>query len=252
MFGKIVIVAAVAGFGLALGNAPARAQEEFGSPELIAAAKAEGKLVYYTANFAEVEQQVIKEFNKRFPEIRIEMVRAPGGQLITRVKTEAAAGKLIADVVDHSDRALMAELIDLFQDYAPPNAADYNPDAQISPKLWPRATLVWSIAYNTELVKEAPMTWMDLTKPEYDKMTGQVFAESGGTTWTRTMFERQVLGEDYWAKQAATHPARRWRMRWCAARSRWGRCSTTRSIRNRRTARRSRSSSRRRAPRSIL
>ena len=134
------------------------------------------------------------------------MVRAPGGQLITRVKTEAAAGKLIADVVDHSDRALMQPLADLFQDYAPPNAADYNPDALISPKLWPRATIVWSIAYNTELVKNPPKSWMDLTKPEYDKMIGQVFAQSGGTTWTRIMFERQVLGEDYWAKQAATHP----------------------------------------------
>ena len=186
-------------------RAPAQAQE-FGSPELIAAAKKEGKLVFYTANFAEVEQQVIKAFNKRFPEIKVEMVRAPGGQLITRVKTEAAAGKLIADVVDHSDRALMQPLVDLFQDYAPPNAADYNPEALISPKLWPRATLVWSIAYNTELVKDPPKTWMDLTKPEYDKMTGQVFAQSGGTTWTRIMFERQVLGEDYWAKQAATHP----------------------------------------------
>ena len=132
---------------------------------MIAAAKAEGKLVFYTANFAEVEQQVIKAFNKRFPEIKVEMVRAPGGQLITRVKTEAAAGKLIADVVDHSDRALMQPLADLFQDYAPPNAADYNPEALISPKLWPRATLVWSIAYNTELVKNPPKTWMDLTKP---------------------------------------------------------------------------------------
>ena len=100
----------------------------------------------------------------------------------------------------------MLPLVDLFQDYAPPNAADYNPDAQISPKLWPRATLVWSIAYNTELVKNPPKSWMDLTKPEYDKMIGQVFAQSGGTTWTRIMFERQVLGEDYWAKQAATHP----------------------------------------------
>src|SRR5207244_12362737 len=135
-----------------------------------------------------------------------EMVRAPGGQLITRVKTEAAAGKLIADVVDHSDRALMSELVDLFKDYAPPNAADYNPQAQISPKLWPRVTLVWSIAYNTELVKDPPKSWMDLTKPQYDKMTGQVFAASGGTTWTRIMFERQVLGEDYWQKQAATNP----------------------------------------------
>ena len=48
---------------------------------------------------------------------------------------------------------------------------------------------------------------MDLTKPEYGpKKIGQVIAASGGTTWTRVMFERQVLGEDYWKKQAATSP----------------------------------------------
>jgi iron(III) transport system substrate-binding protein len=194
------------GLAVALSAAPAFAQN-FGSPELIAAANKEGRLVYYTANFAEVEQEVIKAFNKRFPNIKVEMVRAPGGQLITRVKTEAAAGKLSADVVDHSDRALMADLVDLFQDYAPPNAADYLPEAQISPKLWPRATLVWSIGYNTELMKNPPKTWMDLTKPEYaNRQIGQVFAASGGTTWTRIMFERQVLGEDYWKKQAATNP----------------------------------------------
>ena len=104
---------------------------------------------------------------------------------------------------------------------------------------------VWSIAYNTELVKNPPKTWMDLTKPEYDKKTGQVFAPSGGTTWTRIMFERQVLGEDYWAKQAATQsdPLSVGRAdvgRDGARRSRDGRrCSTTRSTRNRRTARRS-------------
>src|ERR1700761_9426404 len=205
MSSKIIALAAAAGLALAF-DAPANAADDFGPPELIAAAKAEGTLVYYTANFAEIEQVVIKEFNKRFPEIKVEMIRAPGGQLITRVKTEAAAGKLIADIVDHSDRALMKPLEDLFQDYAPPNAADYDPAALVSPKYWPRATIAWSIAYNTELVKNPPKTWMELTKPEYDKQIGQVFAQSGGTTWTRIMFERQVLGEDYWAKQAATHP----------------------------------------------
>src|SRR4029078_11601886 len=80
-----------AGRALAQGN-------EFGSAELIAAAKKEGRFVFYTANFAEGEQEGIHAFNKRFPEIKVEMVRAPGGQLITRIKTEAAAGKLSADV----------------------------------------------------------------------------------------------------------------------------------------------------------
>jgi iron(III) transport system substrate-binding protein len=198
----------IAGVAVAALATPALAQQEFGSPELIAAAKKEGRLVYYTANFAEVEQEVINAFNKRFPEIKVEMVRAPGGQLITRVKTEAAANKLSADVVDHSDRALMKDLTDLFQDYAPPNAADYREDVRISPKLWPRVTLVWSIAYNSELVKNPPKNWMDITKTaEYgNKQVGQVIAASGGTTWTRIMFERQVLGEDYWEKQAKTNP----------------------------------------------
>ena len=193
---------------MALAGPPALAQQpNFGPPELIEAARKEGKLVFYTASFTEVEQEVIKAFNKRFPFIRVEMVRASGGQLITRIRTEAAAGKLIADVIDHSDRGLMLEMQDLFMDYAPPNAADYIPEASPSPKIWPRITLGWSIAYNTELVKNPPKTWMDLTKPEYaNGQIGQVIAPSGGTTWTRTMFERQVLGEDYWPKQAATKP----------------------------------------------
>jgi len=194
---------AAAALALAFGLSPAHAQE-YGSAELIAAAKKEGKLVFYTANFAETEQEVINAFNKRFPEVKVEMVRAPGGQLITRIKTEAAANKLLADVVNHSDRGLMLELADLFQDYAPPNAADYLPESRVSEKLWPSVTLGWSIAYNSELVKNPPTSWMDLLKPEYKgKLIGHVAGPSGGTTWTRAMFERQVLGEDYWTKQAA-------------------------------------------------
>lgn len=183
---------------------PASAESEFGPKDLVDAAEKEGALTYYTANFAETEQEVIKAFNKRFPKIKVSMVRAPGGQLITRIKTEAAAGKLAADVVNHSDRGLMLELQDMFQDYTPPNASDYRPDALVSPKFWPGVTLGWCIAYNTQLVKNAPKTWMDLTKDEYKgKQIGQVVGPSGGTTWTRIMFERQVLGEDYWKKQAA-------------------------------------------------
>lgn len=69
IFAKTVAMAGAAVLGLISGASPVQAQE-FGPPELIAAAKAEGKLVFYTANFAEIEQLVIKQFNKRFPEIR--------------------------------------------------------------------------------------------------------------------------------------------------------------------------------------
>src|SRR5437660_10089364 len=142
---------------LAASIAPAAAQ--FGSPELIEAARKEGKLVFYSANVAESETPILNAFNKRFPFIRVEFLRAPGNQLLQRVKTEAAAGKLLADVIDHSDRSLMLEIENIFQDYSPPNAAHYISETLASPKLWPPPTGVWSIAYNSEIVKNPPKSW---------------------------------------------------------------------------------------------
>src|SRR5580704_18808276 len=143
---RTIMKAAGLGLAGAFAGLPAWAQNEFGSKELIEAAEKEGALTYYTANFGEVEQEVIKAFNKRFPKIKVSMVRAPGGQLITRVKTEAAAGKLAADVVNHSDRGLMKDIAEHFQDWSPPNAKDYRDDVQVAPQLWPKTTLGWSIA----------------------------------------------------------------------------------------------------------
>ena len=81
------------------------------SVDLLAAAKKEGKIVLYTANFLDTEQAVAKRFFERFPGMQIEIVRAPTGQLITRIKTEAAGNKLIADVIDISDRVQARAMI---------------------------------------------------------------------------------------------------------------------------------------------
>src|SRR5262249_56767970 len=82
---------------------PFAARAQFGPPGLIEAAKQEGKLVFYSANVAESEQPIIEAFNKKIPFIKVELLRAPGNQLLQRVKTEAAAGQLLADVIDQSD-----------------------------------------------------------------------------------------------------------------------------------------------------
>ena len=200
-------LASLAALGVVTRYGPVRAATPFQpAASLLDAALKEGEMVLYTAAFPEVMQDTIALFNMRF-KIQVKMVRASGGQLITRVKSEAASNKLEADVLDHSDRAQTRAIENIFADYAPPNAADYLPETLVSPKLWPTITPGWCIAWNSELVKNPPKTWMDLCKPEYaGGKIGQVIGPSGGTTWTRIMFERQVLGEDYWAKQAATKP----------------------------------------------
>jgi len=58
----------------------------------------------------------------------------------------------------------MLPLADLFQDYAPPNAPITIRRRWCRQNL-ARLTAVWAIAYNTELIKDPPKTWMDLTKP---------------------------------------------------------------------------------------
>lgn len=207
-FTRREVLVSTAALGLTAIARPARAAAFQPPGSLVDAARKEGRMVLYTASFTEVMQETINTFKKRFAFIDIELVRASGGQLITRVTTEAAAGKLAADVVDHSDPALMKRIEHVFQDYAPPNAKDYVKSALISPKLWPTIAPCWSIAYNSELVKNPPKTWWDLCKPEYgNKQIGQVIGPSGGTTMTRIMFERQVLGESYWTKQAAVKPS---------------------------------------------
>ncbi len=188
---------------------PAKAADTpYGSDELIAKAKEEGRLVLYSVNFNETEQAWIIAFNKRFPFVKVELVRAPGGQMITRIRTEAAAGKLVADVIEYSDRGHLKSMGSLYQEYAPPTAADFKPEAVTDPhKLWPRTTSGWCIAYNTELVKDPPKTWWELTDPKWTGgQIAEVIAGGGGPPWNRTLFQRQVLGLEYWQKLAANKP----------------------------------------------
>jgi iron(III) transport system substrate-binding protein len=178
------------------------------SADLLAAARREGKIVLYTANFLDTEQAVAKRFSARFPGIQIEFVRAPTGQLITRIKSEAAANRMIADVIDMSDRVQARAMVALFAPYAPPNAADYPEVARTGDRLWPRSGNAWTITYNSALVTDPPKSWADLVKPEFGKQhIGQTVIASGGGPFVRAMFERKVLGEDYWVRQAALKPA---------------------------------------------
>ncbi|BBK43176.1 ABC transporter substrate-binding protein [Allostella vacuolata] len=198
-------IAAPALAALLWSGAGAMAQECC-SKELVDAANKEGKLVLYTALLLDSEQIVMKEFNKKFPKVKVDIVRAPGARLFTRIETEAAAGKLGADVVDLTDLGLAKRIENVFADYAPPNAAQWQKETMISPKLWPRTVHVYGLAYNVALLKDPPKSWKDMTNPAYKGKMGLVIAGSGGTTWTKAMFQRKVLGEDYWKAVAAVEP----------------------------------------------
>ena len=176
------------------------------SPALIEAAKKDGGFVNYTAQIENLELETIAAFNKRFPFVKVEIVHLPGGQLIERIKAEIAANKLVADLIEHSEPSLLVAIENAFRPYAPPNAADYIPEAVASPRIWPRLTAGTCICWNSELIKDRPSGWWDIASPRYAGQVGMPSGYTGGSTWVWVMFQRKVLGEEYWAKQAAIKP----------------------------------------------
>ena len=156
------------GTAAAFVSGPVCAASRYDPPgALIEAARKEAGFVLYTAQIEEVEQELIAAFNRRFPFVKVEVMHAPGGQLIERIRAEVATNKLTADLIDHSEPGLLATMNGIFRDYQPPNAADYIPATIFTPRLWPRLTAGWCIAWNTELIGEKPGRWWDLTKPGY-------------------------------------------------------------------------------------
>ena len=151
------------------------------SADLLAAARKEGKIVLYTANFLDTEQAVVKRFSERFPGIQIEIVRAPTGQLITRIKTEAAANRMIADVIDISDRVQARAHDRAVRALCAAERSRLSRGGAHADRLWPRSGNAWTITYNSALVTDPPKSWADLAKPEFGKLRlGQTVIASGG------------------------------------------------------------------------
>ena len=188
------------------------------------------------------------------------MVRAPGGQLITRIKTEAAAGKLLADVVDHSDRGLMlGHRRTCSRTTRRPTPRTTPEDVQVSPQaLAARPRSAGRSPTTPTLVKNPPKI---LDGPDQAGIRQQADRPGDRAVGRHDLDAHHVrapgarrglleeAGRD--PAGAVSRPARRPRMRWCAARSRSAPLLYNIDLHRRSaTARRSRSSSRPRACRS--
>ena len=185
--------------------------EELGGEALIREAKKEGKVVVYTANILSLAKTMQTAFNKRFPEIKAEVVRLGGGALHRKILTEHSAGKLLADVIEMSDRGLIRREMaaGVIGKHTIPTDGMYPADTKIPGMVYPGCTYLYLIAYNPAIVKNPPKSWMDLVDPRFRGQLGLVPAELGGTPWMTALFQYQVLGnnsDSYWRKLAAQKP----------------------------------------------
>lgn len=93
--GKLSVVASLAIFTVAL-TSGARAQT---LDQIVEGAKKEGQLVWYDSTPADQAEVVIKEFNKKYPFIKVAYTELEGGVKAARVLQESMAGGPTADVM---------------------------------------------------------------------------------------------------------------------------------------------------------
>ena len=148
---------------LALGAvfaAPARAEAppaETITPQLIEAAKKEGKVVWYTAVDLSVAEKIAGAFKAKFDGIDVRVERTGAERVFQRIGQEYASNIHAVDVVNSSDAAhfILWKRDGILAPYVPEDVAKFYPpehkdiDGQFA------SWRVWLsiIAYNTSLVK---------------------------------------------------------------------------------------------------
>lgn len=155
-----------AGFVLAACAGPGGASNSATSSATAAASSATGAITLYTCiNDGEI-QPIIQGFQAAHPGDRVDLFRAPTGQLNARVAADVRSGGLKADVVWACDPLTMAAFVQqrLVGGWTP-SAASAVP-GRYRTKDYVAAVLLYVVAVTHSGVP-APKTWSDLTGSAY-------------------------------------------------------------------------------------
>lgn len=163
---RIAILAATCALALAIGASMGRAAGV--DP---AAAKKEGKVVWYTSTPIAMAQKIAKLFEEETG-IKVEMFRSGGSAIVRRFLQEQQAGRLAADVMTTSDPAATAALArkGAFVAFKPRNFDKIVDEGRDQDGYFVAQRLnLMTIYARSDKVAEAdrPKTWADLLDAKY-------------------------------------------------------------------------------------
>jgi iron(III) transport system substrate-binding protein len=157
-------------------------------PERIAKAKTEGQVVFYSTMGIDTVRPVTLAFEKKFPFLKVEVLRLNSERVFNRVMIEHQTGKVHADVVNLSVMPLLK---------AKRVLAPYrSPEMKAFPEKFRDTDDTWTglvgnyvvMGYNSKLVPEAtaPKDWSDLTQPRWK---GRMAMDVEDYDWFGAMLE---------------------------------------------------------------
>jgi iron(III) transport system substrate-binding protein len=174
---------------------PAAAQD-------VAAARKEGKVVWYTSLALTTAEKVAKLFEAKYPGIKAEVHRTGSQRILQRVMQELSASIKNVDVIHTSDAGHYVLLKDkkLLLKYTPAGAERLAAGFKDKDGYYYglRAT-VNVIAYNTRVVPaaEAPKTWKDLLAAKWKGKLVTAHPGYSGVIATHVLALSNLLGWDY-------------------------------------------------------
>ena len=178
------------------------------TPELIDAAKKEGKVIWYTSIDLPLAEKIAKSFEAKYPGIAVRVERSGAERVFQRIGQEYASNIHAVDVANSSDAAhfIIWKGQNLLEAYVPEDVAKFysvehkDADGQFASfRVW-----VCIIAYNTNLVKkeDAPKSFADLLDPKWKSKIVKAHPGYSGTIMTATYQMQRDLGWDYFEKLA--------------------------------------------------
>jgi iron(III) transport system substrate-binding protein len=178
------------------------------TPELIEAARKEGKVSYYSALELNVAERLGKAFEAKYPGIAVAVERSGAERIYQRIAQEQGSGIHAVDVANSTDPAhyLDWKSNDWLAPYVPEDVAKHFPPDQIDPDGTYATSCAWLevIGYNSTLVKpeDAPKSYADLLDPKWQGKIVKAHPGYSGAIMTATFVLSRELGWQFFEKLA--------------------------------------------------
>ena len=178
----------------------------YASAQDIEKAKQEGRLVFYTSWGLSDADYVIKAFEKKYPFLRVELVRSTSEKTLNRLLTEHRAQTYLGDVVAISGiQSGILQSRGILDRYQTSEAANF-PNGWIDPQgcSFGLHQTIYVIGYNTRLVppSAAPKEYDDLLDPKWKGQLGWE-AEEYYLFGALLKLRGKTKGLEFWRKLAA-------------------------------------------------
>ena len=175
---------------------------------LLAGAKSEGKVVWYTSLAGSSYKELAKGFESKYPGVKIEPYRGTSSDIMTKITAEAQARQIIADAIETTLPTLrFLRENKLLIAFTSPQLAKYPANTKENAA---GGLIYWAVdretymgvGYNTNLIPAAlvPKNYGDLMKPGLKGKIGFVSNETGTRTLGGIL---KVKGEEFVRKLKA-------------------------------------------------